>query len=270
MFTFSANLGFLFRDLPFTERIAAAARAGLPAVELPHSGVPAKELAAAAKAAGVFIAQFNAPSGAEEPGVNGLCTGKNRGEQFAAAIDAAIETARVFGDNFGKRVHVLSGLPEKDGDESDDILEARMTERVRHAADRFAEHGLTLLLEPINRFDMPGYFLHDMNQGLRMIEKVGRDNVQLQYDIYHAQRTRGELTAFLRDHIGRIGHIQVADNPGRRHPGTGEINYPFLFEELLRLDYDGWIGLEYVPEKTDAETFRWIRDMNLESACARR
>ncbi len=261
MIRFSANLGFLFRDLPLLERIDAAARAGLRGVELPHSDIPAADIANAAKANRLFIAQFNAPSGNEEPGVHGLCVGKKREAQFIESLEQAIATARVFGDGCSGLIHIVAGTPEED--EREEILEARMAERVRYAADRFAEHGLTVLLEPINRFDMPGFFLHTMDQGIRMLEKIGRNNVKLQYDIYHAQRTRGDLARFLRDHFGSIGHIQIADNPGRRRPGTGEINFPFIFEELRRLAYGGWVGLEYFPEATAEASFGWIRSMGL-------
>lgn len=259
MFDFSANLGFLFKDLPFIERIAAVSRAGLRGVELPHSCVPAMDIANAAKAGGLFIAQFNAPSGNEEPGVHGLCVGKKREAQFAESVSQAIDTARVFGDGFSGLIHVVAGTPEED--EGEDILEARMAERVRYAADQFAGHGLTVLLEPINRFDMPGFFLHTVDQGIRMLEKIGRDNVKLQYDMYHAQRTRGDLVRFLRDHFDNIGHIQIADNPGRHQPGTGEINFPYIFDELRRLEYCGWVGLEYIPETSTEASFDWIHAM---------
>ncbi len=261
MLRFSANLGFLFKELPFVERIAATARAGLCGVELPHSGVSARVIADAVKTSGLFIAQFNAPSGNEEPGVHGLCVGKNRETQFVESINQAIDSARVFGDGFSGLIHVVAGTPEED--EREEILEARMAERVQYAADQFAGHGLTVLLEPINRFDMPGFFLHSMDLGIRMLEKIGRDNVKLQYDIYHAQRTRGDLVRFLRDHFDRIGHIQIADNPGRCQPGTGEINFPFIFDELHRLEYSGWVGLEYIPEPSTEASFGWIRDMGL-------
>ncbi len=261
MFNFSANLGFLFKELPFVERITAAARSGLRGVELPHSNVPAKEIADAVKANGLFIAQFNAPSGNEEPGVHGLCIGKKREWQFLTSINHAMDTAHVFGESFSGLIHVVAGIPEED--ERVEILEARMVERVQYAADRFAEHGLTVLLEPINCFDMPGFFLHSMEQGIRMVEKIGRDNVKLQYDIYHAQRTRGDLVRFLRDHFDNIGHIQIADNPGRHQPGTGEINFPFIFDALCQLDYSGWVGLEYIPDASTATAFDWIRDMGL-------
>ena len=261
MLDFSANLGFLFKELPLVDRIAAAARAGLRGVELPHSDIPATEIAEAAKKNGLFIAQFNAASGNEEPGVHGLCVGKKREAQFIESINQAIDTARFFGDRCSGLIHVVAGTPE--ADEPEEILEARMSERVQYAADRFAGHGLTVLLEPINRFDMPGFFLHTMDQGIRMLEKIGRDNVKLQYDIYHAQRTRGDLVRFLRDHFDSIGHIQIADNPGRRHPGTGEINFPFIFDELRRLEYRGWVGLEYIPDVSMEASFGWIRSMGL-------
>jgi hydroxypyruvate isomerase len=117
------------------------------------------------------------------------------------------------------------------------------------------------MVEPVNHFDIPGFFLNRTDQVLALLDQVGEPNVFLQFDIYHAQREEGELAATLRQHLDRIGHIQVADNPGRHQPGTGEINYPFLFAELDRLGYAGHVGLEYIPSPDTGSSFGWMKEM---------
>ena len=122
---------------------------------------------------------------------------------------------------------------------------------------------MRLLVEPINRFDIPGFHLHRTDQALALLDEVGSDNAFLQYDIYHAQRTEGELAATLEKHLARIGHVQLADNPGRHEPGTGEINYPFLFQHLDRIGYTGWIGCEYKPATTTEAGLGWRQQLAL-------
>jgi hydroxypyruvate isomerase len=138
-----------------------------------------------------------------------------------------------------------------------------LVENLRFAADALAKENLTLLVEFINRKDIPGFFLHTSAQTLYLIEEVGRPNVLMQYDVYHAQREEGELAATLRAHMDKIGHIQIADNPGRHQPGTGEINFPFLFKEIDRLGYTGHIGLEYVPEPDTLASLAWMKKLGI-------
>ena len=121
---------------------------------------------------------------------------------------------------------------------------------------------MKLLVEPINHFDIPGFYLNKTVQVLNLLEEVGMPNVFVQYDVYHAQREEGELAATLRSHMSRIGHIQIADNPGRHQPGTGEINYPFIFREIDRLEYQGYIGLEYIPAPDSSKSLSWIKEFN--------
>jgi hydroxypyruvate isomerase len=137
---------------------------------------------------------------------------------------------------------------------------ATLVENVRFAAKALQEAGLKLVVEPINHYDIPAFFLSRTEQALNLIEEAGMPNVFVQYDIYHAQREEGELAATIRKNIASIGHIQIADNPGRHEPGTGEINYPFIFKEIDALGYQGYIGLEYVPSMKGNSSFQWIKD----------
>jgi hydroxypyruvate isomerase len=132
---------------------------------------------------------------------------------------------------------------------------------LRFAARLLGEHGLRLLVEQINHFDIPGFLLNRTGQVFALLDEVGEPNAFLQYDMYHAQREEGELAATLRNQLPRIGHIQVADNPGRHQPGTGEINHPFLFAEMDRLGYPGYVGLEYVPSPDTQSSFGWMQTM---------
>jgi hydroxypyruvate isomerase len=134
-----------------------------------------------------------------------------------------------------------------------------LVQNVRFAAQVLQEKGLTLMVEAINHFDIPGFFLNRTEQVLKLIEEAGLPNVLVQYDVYHAQREEGEIVATLRQHAAKMGHIQIADNPGRHQPGTGEINYPFVFKEIDALGYQGYIGLEYVPQPDSASSFGWIK-----------
>ena len=140
---------------------------------------------------------------------------------------------------------------------TDDVLRQIFVDNLRYAAAELKAAGLRLLIEPINTFDIPGFYLNRTAQALSILDEVGADNAFVQYDIYHAQRMEGELAATMKTHLKRIGHIQLADNPGRNEPGTGEINYPFLFAHLDRIGYDGWIGCEYKPATTTEAGLGW-------------
>jgi len=141
----------------------------------------------------------------------------------------------------------------------DDVLRHTLVANLKYAARALRETGLRLLLEPINTFDIPGFYVNRTAQALSILDEVNADNMFLQYDIYHAQRMEGELAATIAQHLPRIGHIQLADNPGRHEPGTGEINFPFLFDHLDKLGYSGWIGCEYKPVTTTAAGLGWVK-----------
>ena len=247
MFAFSANLSTLFTDLPFTGRFAAAKACGFDAVEcqFPYDH-PADELAALLRANGQHMVLHNLPAGDWAAGERGIACHPERVHEFLAGVEQAITYAKALGV---PQLNALAGVVP----EGVDAREAMTTLRanLRTAARMLARHGLRLLLEPINRFDIPGFFIDQPSQALALIaqlrEQHGLDNLFLQYDLYHAQRTEGELASTLQRHRALIAHIQIADNPGRAEPGTGEIRFGFLFDWLERIGYDGFVGCEYFP-----------------------
>lgn len=236
------------------ERFALAAKHGFDSVEMmfPYElGAEAVESLLAEN--NLALRLFNLPAGDWNAGERGLACLEGREADFLKGVDAAAEYAARLGTD---RVNCLAGIPAGDAARAMDIL----AERVGHAADVLARRGVTLLLENINARDMPGFILPTTERIFRLIDRLGRDNLRLQYDLYHAQRMEGELVGTLLANLDRIGHIQVADNPGRHQPGTGEINYRFVFEKLLEADYRGWIGLEYVPLGDMDAALAWLGD----------
>ncbi len=252
---FAANLSFLFTDLPFGERFRRAAAAGFQGVEylFPYDW-PAPELAAWLKAANVEQVLFNLPPGDWAAGERGLACLPHRRREFADSVELALNYAMVLDC---PRLHCMAGLKRSGHDEAE--MEATYIANLQFAADRLATIGATLTIEPINsRIDMPAYWLDDVNKALRMLDAIDRGNVKLQLDLYHAQIIQGDLARCIEANIGRIGHIQIADNPGRHEPGSGEINFPFLFDRLDRLGYDGWVGCEYKPLTTTEAGLGWL------------
>jgi len=249
----SANLTMLFTEMPFLKRFAAAREAGFTVVEylFPYSEAPGT-LAGLLKENGLTQDLFNLPAGDWAAGERGVACDPSRVDEFRAGVAKAVEYAKALGC---KKLNCLAGYAPKGV--AEDVLWAALAENARHAADALAKEGITLVLEFINQKDMPGFFLHTSAQTVRLIDEVGRPNVFMQYDVYHAQREEGELAATLRAHMPRIGHIQIADNPGRHQPGTGEINYNFLLAEIDRLGYRGHVGLEYVPDPDTRTSLAW-------------
>nr|MBL8412560.1 hydroxypyruvate isomerase [Dechloromonas sp.] len=252
---FAANLSFLFADRPFPERFAAAAAAGFKGVEylFPYD-YPAHDVADWLRESDLEQVLFNLAPGDWAAGERGLACLPHRQGEFAESVEQALDYAMVLDC---QRVHCMAGLRPEGPNETE--LETTYIANLRHAADRLATIGATVMIEPINsRIDMPGYWLDDMGQAFRLQRAIGRDNVKVQYDIYHAQIIAGDLARTLEANIDRIGHLQIADNPGRHEPGTGEIHYPFLFDLLDRLGYDGWIGCEYKPLTTTEAGLGWM------------
>ena len=251
---FVANLTMLFNDMPFLERFAAARLAGFTAVEFlfPYD-YPAAQIKEQLATNGLKQVLFNLPCGDWGAGERGLAASPDRVEEFRAGVSQAMAYAKVLGVPqlnclAGKRV---SGF-------SDEEHRITLIANLRFASEALKGAKLTLTVEAVNHFDIPGFFLNRTEQVAQLIEEVNSPNVFIQYDVYHAQREEGELTGTLRKYQKRIGHIQIADNPGRHQPGTGEINYPFLFKEIDRLGYEGFIGLEYVPEPDTLASLAWV------------
>jgi hydroxypyruvate isomerase len=250
---FAANLTMLFTEVPFLERFERAAQAGFEAVEFlfPYD-FEASEIRARLDSNGLALVLHNLPAGDWSAGERGIACHPDRIAEFRAGVDSAIRYATALG---APQVNCLCGkTPEG---VSQDVAGKTLAANLAFAADRLASAGLDLLIEPINTFDIPGFYLTRTDQALRLIDEVGAPNLYLQYDLYHAQRMEGELAATLQKHLPRIGHVQLADNPGRNEPGTGEINYAFLFQHLDRIGYDGWVGCEYKPATTTEAGLGW-------------
>ena len=250
---FAANLTMMFTEVPFLDRFERAARAGFHAVEFlfPY-GHPAEEIRQRLSDHRLELVLHNLPAGNWEAGERGIACHPDRGAEFREGVSRAIAYAGVLGV---KQVNCLAGKAPAGVEEA--ALRRTFVENLKFAAAALKVEGLRLLVEPINTFDIPGFYLSRTAQAISVLDEVGAGNAFLQFDVYHAQRMEGELAATIQRHLPRIGHIQVADNPGRNEPGTGEINYPFLFAHLDRIGYAGWIGCEYRPATTTEAGLGW-------------
>jgi len=252
---FCANLTMLFNEVAFMDRFAAAAKAGFKGVEylFPYD-YDKKDLVAALAGNGLAQVLHNLPAGNWTQGERGIACHPQRVAKFRDGVDRAIDYATALGC---EQVNCLAGirLPHLDP------LEARETliRNLQFAAPRLQAAGIRLLIEPINTRDIPGFFLNQSQQALDIIRAVGSDNLFLQYDIYHMQIMEGDLARTIEANLALIPHMQLADNPGRNEPGTGEINYPFLFRHIDGIGYRGWIGCEYKPATTTEAGLGWVR-----------
>jgi hydroxypyruvate isomerase len=251
---FSANLSMLFGEHDFLDRFDAAARAGFRGVEYigPYDHEP-EVVAARLKRNGLSQVLFNLPPGDWGKGERGIAILPDRIDEFRKGVDTAITYAKALGC---PQVNCLAGVVPK-GVELH-ALEAVFAENLKFAAERLEKEGIKLLIESINTRDIPGFFLNTSRQALAIIDRVGSKNIFLQYDIYHMQIMEGDLARTIEANLGRIAHIQLADNPGRHEPGTGEINYPFLYEHLDRIGYAGWVGAEYKPKAGTEAGLGWF------------
>ncbi|WP_280189592.1 hydroxypyruvate isomerase [Delftia sp. PS-11] len=252
---FAANLSMLFTEVPFLDRFERAARAGFEAVEFlfPYAHT-AQEIKERIDAHGLRIVLHNLPAGDWDAGERGIACDPGRVNEFRAGVAKAVAYAKALEV---PQLNCLAGKAPAGADAA--TLRRTLVDNLRFAATELADAGLRLLIEPINPFDIPGFYLNRTDQALSILDEVGASNAFVQYDIYHAQRTEGELAATLQKHLGRIGHVQLADNPGRNEPGTGEINYPFLFAHLDRIGYQGWVGCEYKPARETESGLGWLR-----------
>jgi len=249
----AANLTMMFTDLPFLERFDAAAEAGFKAVECIAPYVePTEALSERLRRNSLTMALFNLPPGDWAAGERGIAADPARGDEFRRGVDLARDYARATGCT---KLHLMAGKIPADADRAawTDTLVAN----TRHAADVLGD-AITIVLEPINtRVDIPGYFYDSTDAVLAVIDRVDRPTVKLLYDIYHMQIMEGDLSRTIARLMPRIGHVQIADNPGRGEPGTGEINFPWLLSRLDQLGYDGWVGCEYKPVGDTRDGLGW-------------
>ncbi len=251
---FAANLTMLFNEVPFLERFERAAKAGFEAVEFlfPYAW-PAAEIRSRLEANGLALVLHNLPAGDWDAGERGIACLPERVAEFRSGVGRAIEVASALGV---KQLNCLAGKATPGV--ADATLRATFVANLRHAAQACGDAGIRLLVEPINTWDIPGFWLNRSAQAMALIDEVGSDNLFLQYDVYHMQRMEGELAATIERLLPRIAHIQIADNPGRHEPGTGEIDYGFLFAHLDRIGYGGWIGCEYKPAAGTEAGLGWL------------
>ncbi|MBA3450954.1 MAG: TIM barrel protein [Chloroflexia bacterium] len=254
---FAANVSMLFAEHPFLQRFSRAKEAGFTAVEFlfPYEFDTAA-IAHELERNGLEQVLFNLPAGDFAAGDRGLANDPRRIEEFRSGVQQALQIAQQL--NCG-RLNCLAGrrLP----DVPEETQTATLVENLRYAADAAAQIGVSQVVEPLNAFDAPGYFLPTPEAGFALVERAAHRNLSLQYDIYHSQRMSGNLAATIIAHIALIGHVQIADSPDRHEPGTGEINFPFVLQTLDDAGYDGWVSLEYRPRETTESSLAWLRDM---------
>lgn len=252
---FAANLSFLYQDLPFLDRIAAAAKDGFEGVEylFPYD-FSATEIKQRLVDNGIEQALFNAPPGNWAGGERGIASLPGREQEFKDSITRAIEYAGVLGN---KRVHVMAGLLPANADRAERL--DRYTRNVGWAAEQARGAGLTVVLEPINQRDMPSYLLSYQRDALDVVRAVSADNLKVQFDCYHVQIMEGDVVMKLRAMFDHIGHIQIASVPSRNEPDGEELNYPFIFQELDQLGYQGWVGCEYKARAATSDGLQWLR-----------
>lgn len=251
---FCANLTMLYNEHDFLDRFAAAAKAGFKGVEylFPYE-YDKEQLADALRVHSLTQVLHNLPAGDWAAGERGIACHPTRVGEFQDGVGKAIEYAQALGC---RQVNCLAGIcPEA----PEDRQRAAFVANLKFAALKLKQAGIKLLIEPINTIDIPGFFLTHSRQALEIIDEVGSDNLFLQYDAYHMQIMEGDLARTIETNLSRIPHIQIADNPGRHEPGTGEINYDFLFAHVDRIGYDGWIGCEYKPSSTTDQGLGWLQ-----------
>jgi len=253
---FAANLTMLFNEVEFLDRFKEAAGAGFNGVEylFPY-GFDKAELRDQLDRHKLVQVLHNLPAGDWEAGERGIACHPDRVTEFQDGVGQAIEYATAL---VCKQINCLAGITPDGADP--DTLRETLIGNLRFAAEKLEQVDIKLLAEPINTRDIPGFYLHNTQQALDIFDEVGSSNLFLQYDIYHMQIMEGDLAPTIEKHINRIAHMQLADNPGRHEPGTGEINYTFLFDFIDQIGYDGWIGCEYKPKTKTHPGLAWLKD----------
>jgi hydroxypyruvate isomerase len=252
----AANLTMLFTEVPFLDRFEAAARAGFTAVEFqfPYEW-PAMEIADRLSRNGLHLVLFNLPAGDWAAGDRGIAADPGRRDEFRAGVARAIEYAQVLRP---ERINLLAGIAAESAESDLAVLQ-----NVRFAADELGNYSLDMTIEPVNSIDVPDFAIPTSRAALDLIDEMEMSNLSLQLDIYHAIRMNEDPFAIVRERAGEIGHIQIADVPGRHQPGTGEVDFARLFHEIDASGYDGWVALEYIPEGPTAEGFGLLRELGV-------
>jgi hydroxypyruvate isomerase len=252
---FAANLSMMFNEVPFLERFGAAAKAGFRGVEFlfPYD-FPAADIREQLDKHGLTMVLFNMPPGNWAAGDRGLACDPGAVQQCRDGVGKAVDYAIALGC---RQIHLMAGLRPRGV--SDEAMRDTYLANLRFAAQALARHDLRLLIEAINTRDIPGFYLTSSRQAFDLMHYAAMPNIWFQYDVYHMQIMEGDLTWTLRAHLDRIGHLQIADPPRRHEPGTGEINYPFLFNVLDELGYRGWVGCEYRPAGKTEDGLGWFK-----------
>ena len=251
---FAANISMLWNEIDFLDRFEKAAKAGFKGVEylFPYTYEP-EQLAEKLEANGLTQVLHNMPPGDWASGERGMACIPGREGEFQDNVGKAITYAKVLDT---KAMNCLVGLTPKDV--TPEKVHETLVKNLKFAAAEMKKAGIPFVVEAINTRDIPGFHLNTTRQAIALLDEVGADDIFFQYDIYHMQIMEGDLTPTIRANISRIKHIQLADNPGRHEPGTGEINFPFLFKAIDETGYDGWIGCEYKPKTTTDDGIAWF------------
>jgi hydroxypyruvate isomerase len=253
---FAANLSMLFNEYPFIERFDRAALAGFEAIEFmfPYAeDIPAVRDALTRN--NLAMALFNLPPGDWAAGERGIASDPRRIEEFRESLKRALEIAVLLD---AEKLNCLAGL--RINEIAPDVQLGTYKENLAYAADRALTAGIKLVFEPLNPFDNRGFFLDRASVAFEIARELNHPNLGVQYDVYHAQRTEGNLADTIKQNCTRIGHVQIADSPYRHEPGTGEINYPYVLATLDEAGYVGWVGLEYRPLQGTEYSLRWLRE----------
>jgi hydroxypyruvate isomerase len=252
---FAANVSMMFNEVAFLDRFGAAADAGFQAVEFlfPYE-YPADTIAERLEQTGLENVLFNLPPGDWKAGERGMAAIPGRENEFRDSVEIALGYARRLGT---RRVHAMAGIPPAGADRA--ACKSAYIANLRHAAERLGEAGITVLIEPINTRDMPGYFLNTQAEAAEICAAVGLPDLKMQMDCYHMQIVEGDIATKLRKHAARCGHVQIAGVPDRHEPDTGEVHYPYLFGVLDEIGYSGWVGCEYRPAGNTVDGLGWLR-----------
>ena len=252
---FAANIHFLFNELDFLDRFEAAARLGFRGVEyqFPY-GRDLEPIKRKLRDCELSMVLINLPAGDRLAGDRGIACVPGREAEFQDSVELGLQHARELGC---AKVNCLAGVV-REGTSKLNWYKT-LVDNLGYAAERFAPYGINVMLEPMNLHDVPGYCVSTSADARAVIEEVGAPNLRLQYDVYHMQIMEGNLTRNIEDHADVIGHVQIADNPGRHEPGTGEISFSFIFDLLDRVEYSGWISCEYTPSAATADSFEWVK-----------